>query len=382
MMKVMISSIGIGLLLSLTIHNVCGSLYDPHVFPDTGPFFEGWYLRINDYDNEGSVGLLFGHVLPETSKNTTRSLVIASLLVRQCENASCKLLSYDGTYAISQLRVTVDGKPVTNDPDYESPSRFRWEVNSPSGGGYFDQTCDKTLFSFRIEDLVFRGEIGRPEPWSMSGKGPEGWLSALPLPLHWFVYSLRSELVSYMLVNVTSGTVIRGVNGSVHMEKNWGQSFPAQWIWSEGVQPENNASFALSGGLVALPIFSVNAYLIGYRNPKKNISLDFRPDDSIVNTDINGCNGTVIVTTKGVLHEVEFSLEASPNTFSDCLLGPESMGFRPACVESYDARATVRVFVRNYIPWQYTLIDQQTFHGIALEFGGLHVCNNKCNVKV
>ena len=40
------------------------SQYDPHVYPDIGPFFEGWYTRCTDVDTGQSFGVLFGEVLP------------------------------------------------------------------------------------------------------------------------------------------------------------------------------------------------------------------------------------------------------------------------------------------------------------------------------
>ncbi len=30
-----------------------------------------------------------------------------------------------------------------------------------------------------------------------------------------------------------SGRVIEGSEGYVHMEKNWGRSFPSGWIWTQ-----------------------------------------------------------------------------------------------------------------------------------------------------
>lgn len=39
------------------------NLYNPHVYPTVGPFFEGWYCRLKAKDSNKSYGFLFGKVL-------------------------------------------------------------------------------------------------------------------------------------------------------------------------------------------------------------------------------------------------------------------------------------------------------------------------------
>lgn len=267
------------------------SLYNPHLFPEDGPFFEGWYMRGSDLNSGDSFGLLFGSVLPFSKENISGPLVLASVLLRTCDEKSrdiCKLVSVDGKFAVKDLNITVNGHPVRENPDKSTEPDFKWLVNNGHEGGTFEQKNGRTAFQFRLGDLILRGEAQNPVQWNEYGTGPEGWLVNFPLPLHWFVYSSRSEISFYEITNVTSGSIKRAYGGVAHLEKNWGKSFPRQWIWSQGVSSSgDNASFALSGGLVDFPFLSVNAYLIGYRNPAENISLDFRPDNSVISTQIN-----------------------------------------------------------------------------------------------
>ena len=44
---------------------VSSNLYNPHVFPENGPFFEGWYLRLQDPSKDFKMAVLFGTVLPQ-----------------------------------------------------------------------------------------------------------------------------------------------------------------------------------------------------------------------------------------------------------------------------------------------------------------------------
>ena len=359
--------------------SVLGSLYDPHVIPTQGPFFEGWYLRILDLERQDSLGLLFGNVLPANSSNDP--LVVMSLLQRKCDSDrnNCVLKSLDGKYNSNELKINVNGHPVSADPDLRSPANFRWEVNGAHGGGFFQQKGNKTTFSLKLADVLFRGEIIHANPWNADGTGPEGWLVRLPLPLHWFVYSLASPLVFYEYQNTTSGHVIRSERGLVHMEKNWGRSFPRKWIWSEGIDPATNTTFAMSGGEVNFRVLSVDAYLIGIRNPATDMSLDFRPDNSKVSATIDGCSGSVNITATTFLHKVSIHLSAASSTFSNCLLGPEETGFRPACVESYDAVLTVNVYRRTVWFPVFQSIGEHVIRNAALEFGGLHVCKQICD---
>jgi len=47
----------------LLIEIIQANLYNPHVYPMVGPFFEGWYCRLTSKDSNKSYGFLFGKVL-------------------------------------------------------------------------------------------------------------------------------------------------------------------------------------------------------------------------------------------------------------------------------------------------------------------------------
>ncbi|XP_046556285.1 tocopherol cyclase, chloroplastic-like [Haliotis rubra] len=356
------------LLFSLYILQVVANQFSPHLFPPTGPYFEGWYMRLLDVQSGQSIGLLFGHVLPNTRTDLTTPLVAASILYSGgC--STCKLMSYNGFFNRSQMSITVNGSPVTKDPDDISPAVFEWSTGKNIS---FNVKENRTQFNFQTDSAIFRGEISSPIPWGPRGKGPEGWLEHLPLPLHWFVYSLRSKVKWYEFSVPHLGLQVTGKNAVAHMEKNWGKSFPPAWIWAQGVNPTSNVSLSLSGGIVK-DIITVTAYLIGYRNPAKQLTLDYTPVDSKVESSHDGCGGSVNLTAIGLVHTLHIHLSSDPRAFSDCLYGPETTGFRRACVESYSATADIMVFKYG------RLIDKQHISHYALEFGGKYVCNEKCS---
>ena len=163
---------------------VTGSLYNPHLFPESGPFFEGWYLRITNYDTDDNVGILFGQVLPSSSVSVTGPLVLASILYRACVQGACTLASSNANFT-TKLNINVKGQPVMHNPDLkESPADFSRTVNNGIGGGTFIQANDATNFNFWIGDWALRGAAGRHIPWNKDESSPEIWLGNLPLPLY------------------------------------------------------------------------------------------------------------------------------------------------------------------------------------------------------
>ncbi|XP_048734495.2 uncharacterized protein LOC125650334 isoform X2 [Ostrea edulis] len=346
---------------------VLGNKYDPHLFPSRGPFFEGWYIRLVDSYNGNSLGLLFGQVLPSQSNSFQKyPPALCSILVRACSVTGCKLVSYDAAFNSSDVIVRVRGEPVHQNPDDISPANFTWSAENAENTVFFQTDAVQSSFQVKLGNVSLYGKLSSPLPWGPNGEGPGGWVDKLPLPLHWFVYSLRSAVVSYEFKNGKE-IVYRGRQGTAHMEKNWGKSFPKAWIWSQGISP-NNASYAISGGPVQIGPLAVTAYLFGYRNPLKDISIDFHPYDSRVSALEDGCRGFVNVTAKGLIHSVNLYVTADLTSFSQCLYGPERQGFRPVCKESYEASAAISVYRFD------DLIDKQFLTNVALEFGGDHVC--------
>ena len=362
--------------LFLLLKPCLSNQYDPHVFPEQGPFVEGWYARIMDSNH--SFGVLFGRVQPaqdgtsriEGSKYHPNML---SFIHSRGDNSSME--SFQVFPALEDIDVSVRGGPVTANPDDASPADFEWNIKPY---GYFKTTPNRTIFNFtNVQGISFSGELGPPCPWGPNGEGPEGWLDHVPfLPLHWFVYSLGSKVLRYQWSNAKTAEVISGQSGLAHQEKNWGKGFPPAWIWAEGVHGPSGSSFAVSLGVLDIAKVDIPAHLIGYRSPIVN--LDFRPTNSILKKSIDGCGGRVNATVTSLLHQVVIDISAAPSTLQTCLLGPTEVGFVPVCVESYTALATFKVY--KLTTSGYTLVDKRVFTGAALEFGGLYLCkvHNPC----
>lgn len=362
------------LFAGLTVHValVNANQYDPHVFPTEGPFMEGWYSRIVDFESNHSFGILFGQVVlrRQGAHFDNHPLNMVSIIHSKGDGSSME--SFDVYPSSNDIEVTVRGKPVTSDPDFKSPANFEWKAKPY---GYFRVNENETRFNFtNVGGVSFIGVLGPPKPWGPNGEGPEGWIDHVPfLPLHWFVYSLGTELINYSWINEETGEMLRGGQGLVHQEKNWGKGFPPAWIWGEGVDGSSGSSFAISLGVLDIATFDVPAHLIGYRSSA--VTLNFRPANSELTKYIDGCSGMMNATVKSLEHKLEFKIHAPPSTFQTCLLGPTVDGFAPVCVESYIAIANFYVYKLTLSG--YELIETRTFKSSALEFGGLYLCMEK-----
>ena len=208
--------------------------------------------------------------------------------------------------------------------------------------------------------------------------GPEGWLRHLPfIPLHWFVYSLATP-GNYTWTNLLTTTDRISGKGTMHQEKNWGDSFPPSWIWTEGTGGDTTASsgvaYAGSFGVVEIGPLTIPAHLYGYRNYNKNISLDFRPDNSYTSTNMDACLGKFSVVIRSIRYKVEINIVAPPSTLGKCLYGPTVTGFLPVCVESFVATTETVVYKLTYSG--YEKIDYSFIKKAALEFGSGYICSS------
>lgn len=359
----------IGLICQVTL--VKGNQYDPHLFPSEGPFMEGWYSRIIDFESNHSFGILFGQVLLRRQGPHFNYYPQNMLSFIHSKGDGSSMESFAVYPSSGDIEVTVHGKPVTSNPDFKSPANFEWKVKPY---GYFRVTENETRFNFtNVAGVTFIGVLGPPKPWGPDGEGPEGWIDHVPfLPLHWFVYSLGSE-INYNWVNDETGKLLRGRKGLAHQEKNWGKSFPPAWIWAEGVDGPSGSSFAVSLGVLSIDTFNIPAHLIGYRSSAA--TLNFKPTNSVLTKFIDGCSGRMNATVTGLSHKLEFEIHTAPSTLQTCLLGPTLDGFAPVCVESYIAIATLHVYKLTLIGFE--LVETRTFHMAALEFGGLYLCQEK-----
>ena len=142
------------------------SQYDPHVYPASGPFFEGWYTRITDISSGQSFGVLFGEVLRNKNDSSVPTTYIG--LIRS--DGTNPMVAAEVFPDPVHIHVTVgeDGQKVSKDPKLKGTPDFQW---SAKNYGFFRVTEKNTNFDFTVDGIHFTGSFGAPVLWDFSGRG-------------------------------------------------------------------------------------------------------------------------------------------------------------------------------------------------------------------
>ena len=119
--------------------------YDPHVFPADGPFMEGWYARIIDFESNHSFGILFGQVIRRKQGAHLNNYPLNMVSIIHSKGDESSMESFDVYPSSENVEVTVRGKPVTENPDFKSPANFEWRAKPY---GYFRVNENETRFNF------------------------------------------------------------------------------------------------------------------------------------------------------------------------------------------------------------------------------------------
>lgn len=248
---------------------------------------------------------------------------------------------------------------------------------------------NSTKISARFGSISITFDISGGIRWNPKdlSEGPEGWVSILPIiGLHWFVHSLASSAkVSFS--DIESG-LHENAEGFAHMEKNWGVSFPNQWIWVEGmssfssIHEKPDVTLAFAGGDADVAGISIpNQFLVGYRSAL--LDWNFHPQDpAFFSIESDACNGKIKLTARTATRKLEVEISASFDTF-ESVWGPTSQGFIVDSVESFAATAFVRAYEMNpllpLLPG--SLLEETTLTSVAIEFGGKLRCQRNTDVS-
>jgi hypothetical protein len=389
------------------------SFFDPHLPSFSPSWAEGWYLRIvTDLDNNStdkdaprSLGIVFGET-PRGRRAWNTSEVM--LLVQQESGNPLKIKESVN----SEFNVTYHGDFIQDDPDIDSPPDFEVTAASSDWNSVLHA-------SFNNEDCSIAAAIGNKEleitcsgdsePYGPDFESPEGSLfSRFPtgiVGLHWYVLSMRTPVMYTLRTtdSLTSGSDNEYITGKgwMHAEKNWGESFPDAWVWSQGItqegKEENNTgarqtSFVLAGGVPPSPflppglgpeiylaavhvggqlhwrmhpwdptVFSVKAEPCGdFGDPEPFATLKFNAIQPLQN------------------REVEIFIKSPVDSFSE-LNCPTRYGFAPDSDHSYTGVATVKLYTLEECQGfgckkERVLIHSEVLEDVAIEFGGKKRC--------
>ncbi|CBN77444.1 conserved unknown protein [Ectocarpus siliculosus] len=315
------------------------------------------------------------------------------------------------------------GEPVNGVPNLRDDPSFTWEAD---GIGSFAVDGDKGRLSFQLPELSVAASFRYRQPWSEerpNSAGPEGWLQRTGLlPLHYFVQSMGSE-AGYSLKATGAPRAVVG-RGSIHMEANYGESFPTGWVWAQGcsatkglcgnvfrdgelTNPDGGSAqeasagrraaggkadglggskkdsatprFVLTGGRFVIGPITTTSFVLAFRSERHNWNFRTTDLDRIVVTASRKDHRlTLVAKSWGDNRVLKADIRAPEGSFGSAIYVPTPEGFSnaPGCVESYAATARFRLYTKgdklegDGVTRPLVLREEVEFKLAALEFGG------------
>jgi tocopherol cyclase len=186
------------------------------------PFFEGWYYKIVSADESNKVAIIPGVILGQDA------------------------------HAFIQVLNGVDGTSAYHSFPVESfqanPPRFFLTI----GENRFDD--HHLTLNIDCPEGQIRGEIqlGPLNPWPVTllSPGIMGWYAWVPrMECYHGVLSFTHPLNGALVLN---GKSMDFSGGRGYIEKDWGQSFPAAWVWFQS-NHFKNVSACITASIAIIP---------------------------------------------------------------------------------------------------------------------------------
>ncbi|MFC2064817.1 tocopherol cyclase family protein [Chloroflexota bacterium] len=172
-----------------------------HGFNKKPPFFEGWYYKLVSADEKHKAAIIPGVILGKDA------------------------------HSFVQVLNGVDGKVAYHKYPFQSFQADKHHFAVSIGNNHFD---DKQI-SLEIESLEgqLSGDIqfGQINPWpvTLTSPGIMGWYSWVPrMECYHGVLSFDHLLKGSLTLD---GKWMDFNGGRGYIEKDWGKSFPAAWVW-------------------------------------------------------------------------------------------------------------------------------------------------------
>jgi len=351
------------------------SIHDPHVPAAPGPWFEGWYFRVNDAGGSRSVAVIVASHLPRGETYVPGMVLPGYINVLICEGDGAPTLSF--TAYPQRTQSLVAGEAVSTNPRLAPAPDFEWVAE---GFGLVTQDSVNLQIPGEVE-ISIRTENRVPWNANRPVMGPEGLLMFLPVPLHWYVHSLASDAsYSYSLPGAGLDDPVSGT-GYAHLEKNWQREFPAGWVWAQGIAENIKAQFVISQADIALQgSAGFTPWILGYRSEALRWDFRFHIPGATLATDMNPCAGTLRMEARDLYRTLIIEASAPPGSFGAVSI-PTAEGFvAESGGESFSATVIVSAYLhvpllgKLGLEW---LVEQQVFYNAALEFGNAYACQEQ-----
>lgn len=199
------------------------------------PFFEGWYYKLVSADEKHKLAIIPGVILGED----------AHAFVQVLDGVA-------GTAAYVNFPLQ----------DFQGdPERFSVKI----GSSEFDSRHLKVALDDPECQLSGDIELGPFSPWPVNWllPGVMGWFAWVPgMECYHGVLSFDHSLQGKLLLN---GKEMDFSGGRGYMEKDWGKSFPAAWVWFQSNHFQNQrACITASVALIPWLGNTFKGFIVGF----------------------------------------------------------------------------------------------------------------------
>ena len=299
------------------------------------PHFDGWCVRASDAG--ASTSVIVGCFSRGGGRYETHLVIVAA---RTQE---------DGVW-----RTRVSQQFYDDDACSLAVSKDGFRFEAPTG--YFEAAGAALSTKFVLDDIKADITSSEEEPWT-----PEGWLGS-----RWTRWLLPCR---YAVKCARAPGTWNDRPAFVHAEAQYGARFPRSWRWVQATDRE--ATLVATGGAFEIGPLTTGTWLCRY--DVGGTIWSFRTTDPRTRCDEVSDEGEAALslvfarTFRGERRKLELRCTASPDTFSEPLYCPTRDGFSddPGSRESFAGTVRARALSDGRV------VDERTFAGACLEFGGV-----------
>lgn len=296
-------------------------------------FFEGWYYKIVSMDRKYTFAFIPGISLSTDSHSFIQVLQGEKVLYNYCRYPSRKFLC-----SSSPFQIIIDNNTFSLDGLSLNISQNHINISG---------------------SLSFNNIIK--------------WKDSIINPGSMGFYNYLNFMECYSQVcaldgNINGSLTINGENidfngGKIYIEKNWGKSFPVEWLWIQSnCFKDNRASVTCSLGEIPFPIKNFRGFLIGVTIDNKFYKFTTM-NRSKIQTSIKD-NDISLIVTHGNL---KLLLETKTNADSFILCyGPKNGKMVPYVKETLTAKVQMKLID---IKHNIIIYSGEGFNS-GIEFGG------------
>jgi len=317
------------------------------------PHFDGWCARATDQKTGASSSIIVGCFSPGRGRYAKHLVIVAA-----------RLRAPDGNWVDRVDQQLYDDCECSLTVTKAKGPNFRFEAPS----GFLQVAGSELRAKFELDGVASDIATHTTTPWR-----PEGWLGSRYtrwlLPCRYEVQCTRSPGTA----DVAGGDATWRGDALVHAEAQYGSAFPRAWRWIQATDEET--TLVATGGLFVIGPVTTRTWLCRYEVAGEVWS--FRTTDPRTSATEESAPprddrpGTLRVVFRrkfrGETRTLELAATAPEATFSTPLYVPTRTGFarNPGSRESFAASVTATASVEGAI------VDERTFEGACLEFGGV-----------